>query len=249
MTEAILTNKEFLDALIFILSSNSFYKFVVFLIIILYAVPIGKVILKGIDYIMNIPQRRIDLLNAQNKRVEIHNDKIARDDMFESFKLAIAEVKLHNDLIETILKSLQLSPSNYKYEVLLESFLGLDRSFNNDIKSKILYYIESGKKDKFIYIKKEVLNTFREKVLNKMSLFIFYDTDYMNKLHDQIKEIIENFINRFQDITDIEVAKEMLDNDTTGIMSVLVNIHQLIILEYYETVSSDVMTDYLKRKP
>ena len=117
---SILTNKELIDALIYIISSQYFYKFVFLLLLIMYSMPLGKAIIKIVEFFLNIPKRKLEAISLENKKTELQTDKYLKEEMFSNFKIAIEEVKQHNALIDTILKSLQLSPSNYKYELLSE---------------------------------------------------------------------------------------------------------------------------------
>jgi len=247
MNDSLFTSKEFLDFLITVLASSSFWKFLLLLLLVLYAIPIGKVILRVVEFILNYHKKKQDVAQIEIDKLKLKIEKEEKDKMFESFKLAIDQVNTHNDLIETILKTLQLSPSNYKYEVLLESFLGLDRSFCGDIKNKLLYYIEQGRTEKFMYVKKEIAVSFKDKVLNKIGLFIFNDINYFDDIYNYAKEQLDIFISPFEFISDVEEARLLLDDSSSGIVPVLSNIQQTIIIEYLKRFSGNPQVDYLRR--
>jgi len=244
LTPEVLTNAEVISFLFKVLTSPTAWLGLVIIIGGFYLI---KIIYKLLEHILGSEDRKIKKLELENQKTLMSNDKHEKQKTFELLECTLSQMKEERELTDTVFKSLQINPSLHKYEILVESFLGTSQNFLDSIKAKLMYYMETEKKTSYQYIKKDAYDLFVLKVLNRLSYFTSKDQEFANEIASVCKDHLMKYLSEFDErCTTKDEAKQFLDDEHTGLLSVLHNVLHEFKMIYFTIYGNDPSTDYLK---
>ena len=176
-------------------------------------------------------------MKENKEKKEIEKNKIKnQNDLIDIAKKTLNESLGHSVLITKIIDKLHNSIEKENYEILTDYFIGTNRSFLVNIKSKIFTYLEAEEKTNFIYIKNEIINLFCQIVNDNIKKFIFEDkNENSRKLKEKSKILIINFLNKIQNYTENDnIGKVECFIESENGLYLLGKELKLLLLEYYK---------------
>ena len=154
-------------------------------------------------------------------------------------------------IFQLTLEKMHVSIPYMKFEMLTKILLGVDKTFIDITKLKLLVFFENrdGKNDRnrFIHIKEEIKHLFIEKV-NKLNSFIIKDDEFSGIIKKNGLMVLDFFLitleNKFinSELSEVKMFLESAD----GLYKLNLNLEEFIKKEYYELLSTDNTLLYMK---
>lgn len=196
--------------------------------------------------ILHRKEYNLEKLREQNKQEELKQNKEAVYNLIRLYDDNNRQLKI---LGEKIHFSLNID----RITTLTDCFVGIDRSFIQDLKSKLSYHIENiGKKQNktnFLYLYHEADIIFKQKVIDKLKPVLFKDrTTFYNiekdcrgaikQSLDKIREKIEN-----TNIKDVEKVSVFTREE---LINLGYKLEEIIINSYKKQILGSTDIDYLR---
>lgn len=187
------------------------------------------------------------------KQTKLERDKLEfsleeRDKFFKSIEELIIMTNESAKALYLTLEKMQVSVSIKKFELLKESFLGINRTFVDSFKFRLLTHYENPKFDTIVNVKNEIRQYYVEKVINKLLPFILKDEAFSNNVKNEGLMIINTFIEVSEFIfidRGLPAAKEFLESEG-GLSKLNVDISHMLTKEYSSLISKDLYMQYLR---
>lgn len=215
-------------------------KSVLFIIIIVSLFVISKIVIKVIDYIFDSKKKKEQKVEV-DKLKEIQTCYITNIGNF--FEL----LEKNNEILSTVIAKLQVSVNLEKFNILIESFIGINRDFMSAIKVRLFNFLESKNKDGFNFVKQDIKNYFYEKIIYRISKFTFMDEVLLLTIKENCIKLIDSFLNKVETIIEKDniVVKEYINSDE-GLFHISQEICKSIELSYLTFLNSQIDITYMK---
>jgi Ca2+/Na+ antiporter len=172
-------------------------------------------------------------LIEENKKNELIQSK-------EAFQETNNRYKENHDILKSIVEKLQFSLNINQISLLTDCFVGIDRSFIQDIKSKLLFHIEQEEND-FMYLYHEVDIIFKQKVIDKLKPSMFTDRVTFYKIEKDCRAIIKQFLDDVKE----NKNKEYINNE---LVNFGYKLQEKIMDNYKKQIAGSSDIDYIKLK-
>jgi cell division protein FtsL len=146
--------------------------------------------------------------NQEKERIRNDKDKITQ---LEKALIEASRVnKRKDEIIKTMLANMQYSISIEQISLLLDTFIGIERNYIQEIKSKLFYYLEKKQKtkDDYMYMYYEADSIFKQRVLGKLKARLFKDYAMFHKIEKDCGMIIKD---------ELDEIKKQIDTSNTNV--------------------------------
>ena len=205
--------------------------------------------------ILTIPKMIDKFIDGWRTKKKVALENLKLQSYKEELSLFFQQSKENTDVMRTsmrmfhdTLEKMQVSVSINKFELLKESFLGLNRTFIDIIKFRLLTHFENPHLDTVSNLKNEIKLYFVDKILNKLIHFIISDNAFVDNVKNAGFTIISSFIEVCLQVfheEGLEGVKKYIESEE-GLNKLNTDIAHLLTQEYSRVVVNDVYTNYLK---
>lgn len=175
----------------------------------------------------------LEKLKQENKKVELQHSKKALLETNERYKE-------NNQILRSIVEKLQFSLSLDQITTQTGCYIGIDRSFMQDIKAKLLFHVES-RESEYMYLYHEVDIIFKQKVINKLKPSMFSDRVTFYKIEKECRSIIKQFLDDVKEHKDKDYINDNLIDFGNKLQEIILN-------NYKKQITGSSNVDYLKTK-
>ena len=184
--------------------------------------------------------------NAEVERLNYLNSKEERKEYFGRIDLLFENNAKTLEAIYIIIEKLNISISVSKFQMLKDSFLGLNRTFIDSFKFRLLTYFENITLDTYTNVKLELQNYYIEKVINRLLPFILKDQEFIHLVKKESIQIISKFIDKVKKISETEDVKTFLDSEK-GLSLLNHELSELLDQVYSELTAKETSYDYIRK--
>jgi hypothetical protein len=185
-------------------------------------------------------------LETENKKEELRQSKEALGNIIMLYEKNNEQFRLLSDKI-------QFSLNIDRITILTDCFIGVDRSFIQDLKAKLLFHVENAgnvnNNADFMYLYHEVEIVFKQKVIDKLKPSLFKDRTTFYKIEkdcrmslkqslDRVRKKIEN--TNMKDVFNISV---FINDELRDLGN---NLQEIIINSYKKQITNSTDVDYLR---